>query len=806
MSRFTGYVHTMMFRLKLAFVAMIASAVVALMDHPSMAQALPPDSAYVQVEGDHLVLDGMRVRYWGLVTAYAARANFAADETPEQLATRVDRDRRAIDLFTDRLGEMGFNLVRSWEGRYPNQQGLPLLYSHDYHKGDGSLADSIAYAHAKFDEAGIKLWMSSTNGLGDITPDDVDVLDDPATADAWRAAMTELVASRGGSFPVRGRGTLLATFDERTEALWIERLRLLTDFPNHYKGGMRLGDDPQIIVWELTNEEFPFRHFFAGRWQSLPPYFRNKLLARWNDFLNRKYASEAELIAAWGFLLPGESLDEGTVALLPLGRPQTGELAINDTNPAVIESLRSHAQRYTRDDFNRRRGEDVSEFACELIIGHKQRLAAALRGMGKSCALSPVVFDSGNAFQIQEAWMHQHADAVSTCSYTKGMGHDPTHRRFPFYSQLDDYPRTSWGVPWFEQSTARGKPHFVYETMIDNRTKYRAEYPMRVAALAGIQDWDIVVWHTYPGRDANPDSPKPFDQQLNAGGDYLTIRGDEVIISALRAAGEVFRHGHAPPAPDPTVYHIGRRTLHDPRSMNYGKSYGDFADSFIHTTYRHGSRVWIDPDAEEDAVQGPVIRPGVYNSNPVKPNHAITYDWQRAFLKIDAPGAASYTGFFGEYGHDAVTFEHDVRFTDISVNNPYGMAYHVTEDERYVSITLASCDGLPLHQSRHAVISAVSTSFNTGYTLDLTRSNPGRQSEGPQDGPLREFFGAWTIGGKAPTLVARVGVTVHAPAIDGMTYIMSDFQRRTLAEGAITDGKLTIPAELPVFLVELKRP
>jgi hypothetical protein len=54
--------------------------------------------------------------------------------------------------------------------------------------------------------------------------------------------------------------------------------------------------------------------------------------------------------------------------------------------------------------------------------------------------------------------MHQFAAAVSTCSYTKRMGHAPHDQRFPFFSQLDDAPRTSWGVPWFEQSTNMGQP------------------------------------------------------------------------------------------------------------------------------------------------------------------------------------------------------------------------------------------------------------------------------------------------------------------------------------------------------------
>jgi hypothetical protein len=402
--------------------------------------------------------------------------------------------------------------------------------------------------------------------------------------------------------------------------------------------------------------------------------------------------------------------------------------------------------------------------------------------------------------------MHQFADAVSTCSYTKGMGHDPRDERFPFFSQLDDSPRTSWGVPWFEQSTALGKPHFVYETNIDNRTKYRAEYPLRVAALASIQDWDIVCWHTYPGRDRELlDPERPFQRLIQAGGDYLTLRGDEVMIAALRAAGEVFRNMLVPPAPEPTVFTFGRRSLLDPASMDYGRSFGDYGDQFIGTTYRYGSRVVVDPVLEDDEVEGPTVRPNVYQSNPVRPNEAVTYDWHRGFLTMDAPGVASYTGFFGEYGLEAVVFDNGVELSDIVVSNPPGMPYPVTQEERYVSVTLVSTDGLPLAETRRAVVVPVSTSFNADYELDLTRSNQGRQRKGPLNVPPREFWGAWTKGGDGPTLVARVGVTVASDAIDGMRYTFRDWYMKDIGRGVVRDGRLRVPADEEIWIVELER-
>lgn len=771
-----------------------------------------PDEAYVQTTADgELELGGQSVRFWGLVTAIAGNPGVKDSDSPEARKEKVRRNRRAIDVFVKRLGDMGFNLVRTWEGRYPQQRDeLPLLYNHDYEVGDGSSADAIAYSWHALDKAGIRIWMSSTNGLGRITPDDVDVIDDPASREQWRQAVAQL-AEGGGENGARLRRVnsryLLGAFDKRTEALIVERLRMVANFPNKYKGGLRLADDPQIVVWELTNEHFPYRHFFYGHWKELPKYFRKKLLGRWCDFLKAKYRDDEGLRKAWGFLLPGESLEKNSIMLLPLAKAMKGDPVLSDTNPAIIESLEAREGGYGRKDFTAQRGEDVIAFANELIISHKQRLEQALEKMGKSCRLSPTVYDSGNSFRIQSAYMHRFADAVSTCSYTKGMGHDPNDERFPFFSQLDDSPRTSWGVPWFEQSTNLNQAHFVYETNIDNRTKYRAEYPLRVAALGSIQNWDIICWHTYPGRDGELlDPDQPFQRYVQCGGDYFTIRGDEVYIAALRAAGEIFRGRLAPPAPHPRVFRFGRKSLLDPRSMDYGKSFGDFADHFIGTTYRYGSRVVVDPGREDDEVEGHTIRPNVFESNPVKPNDAITYDWRRGFVTMDAPGVASYTGFFGEYGAPTVAFGNGVKFTDITFDNPERIAYPVTPEEGYCSITLASCDGKPLAGTRRAVLVPVSTSFNTGYRLDLTKSNQGRQSAGPKDCPPQEHWGAWLEnGGEEPVLVVRVGVTVRSEAIDGMKYTFRDWYMNDIGCGVVEDGKLEVPSDKEVWLVELSR-
>lgn len=799
-------------------VALLAAAFLA---RSAAAQAtrpagLPPDAAYVRAVGDHLELRGKRARYWGFIGFVAGGgAGFGPGDSADAKRAKLTKRRADIDLMVQRIGDLGFNLSRSWEGTYtdPTSNFATFLTDQDYEVGDGSEADTTAYYFAKLDAAGIKIWMSSTNSLGSIRPEDAGVIDDPATAGPWAAAVEQLIGSEGGALKIRSDpGNLIVYFDGRAERIGIERYGKFADFRNKYKtdldpAGLRLGDDPQIVVWELTNEQIPLRGLFNGQWQTLPPFFKNELLSKWHGFLKAKYGTDEKLRAAWQYLLPGESIEAGTVLLAPLAEPVGPAAALNDANPAVAKSLEMAQQTYSRADFARARGADVVEFFTDLVIGHKRRFAEAIKTFGKSCRLSPCVWDSGNMYQIQSTYMFQQADAASTCTYVKGMGYDPTDRRYPFWSSLDASPRLCWDVPWVEQSTGVGKPTFLYETNIDNRTKYRAEYPLRVAAAGAIQGWDIVCWHVY-GNTRDSAAEKPFDSPINVWHDHFGYAGDEVQLSAMRAAGEIFKGGLLDPAPHPTTFTFGRHSLYDPESMDYGKSYGDLGRRIIPTMYRHGVRLTMDPSQEGDSVDGPSIRPGVYEPNPVRPTDQIEYDWHKSHLKLDAPAVAGYVGFFAQYGKPTLSFEHTgVTFGDVKIVNPPDMPYPVKQGEQYVELTLASADGLPLGKTRRAVLSAVSTSFNTGYALDLTRGSKGRQQDGPADGPPAEFWGAWmSEGGRLPVLVARVGVTVAGREIDGMHYAFYDLNMNEIGTGTVKGGELVVPADLPVFYTVLTRP
>jgi hypothetical protein len=762
-----------------------------------------PDSEYVQVGKDgHLELRGRRVRFWGHIGHF-----------PNPVMKSGRDPRRDQELMVRRMKDLGFNLHRLWH----------MEKSTDYVPGDNSADDLRAYGVYLLKKHGIKIWFANLNRRGVVDADkDVHIIDDPATADQWKAAIE---AMRGKSWRWKGVQTpvqnIAYVWDARLQALNLRNMEKVAKQTNKYTG-IRYADDPDVVVWELTNEEWWMPKMVRGQWLELPAFFQAQLIERWQDFLLEKYGDDAALVKAWQFLMPGESLKERTVMLAPTARPATAA-ELNDPNPHAREALSEGRAPLGREDFARRRASDVIEFFMGLLIERKAAEAQAVKSWGKSCRLSPLCWDTGTGWQIQCQYLHQHADAVTHCTYLGGKHHDRTDEEFPFNSGLTELPRMCWDVPWVEHNRTPGKPFFVYEIQIRNSTKYRAEFPMRVASLASIQDWDIINWHSYgPGPDATKD--EPHTRALEVGHSHdLHYGGDEVQLSAMKAAGEIFKNFLVEPAPNPTTFVYGRTALYHPDSMDYHGSYGRIGRRMLPTTYRHGVRLIIDPTLDDrpddplfhgpdgkpdrekyeqfvrtgSMVLGPSVKPRIFEPNAIRPNDQIAYDWRQGFLTFDAPGVAMYTGFYGQLRDPkaGVAFETaGAKLKNVTVENPPNMPYPVGEDERYIAFALTSMEeGKTLAECSRAMISLVSTSFNAGFKMDTSP-------------PLREFFGAGTAEpGGLPVLVARVGADIECPALRGMRWRMLDWNMNEIGRGRVGGRGLRIPAEKPVFFIELER-
>lgn len=777
-----------------------------------------PDDEYVSVSPDgHLQYRGQRIRFWGHIGHFP---------NPRK-GVPADVARRDLELSAKRMADLGFNLHRLWHD--PEKP---------FEKGDGSREDLRAYGVSLLRQHGIRVWFATLNRLGTIDADvDVNVIDDPDTADEWKDAVRSMAKEnwRWDGKKTAIRANVAQHWDPRLQALTLKRMEAIATYTNPYIG-IRNCDDPNNVIWELSNEEWWLPKMTRGVWLKLPKLFQRQLLELWHEYLQETYGSNDALIKAWGFLLPGESLEDKTVLLAPTANSVETAL-LNDPNPHAQAALDDGAhQAVSRDDFTPARSQAVIDFFLQILVKRKAKQANMVKSLGKASAKAPLCWDTGTGWQIQCQYLHQHADAVTHCTYVNGKHHERDHKRFPFNSALEELPRLCWDKPWLEHNKAPNKPFFVYESQIKTSTKYRVEFPYEIATLGCIQDWDVINWHTFgPGADSTRD--EPYTRALEVGHSLdLHFGGDEVQQSGMLAAGHIFRDFLVKPAADPTLFVFGRKMLYHPDSMDYAGSYGAIGDSFVPTTYRHGMRLLIDPtvednpdhplferkrqveygdapDDEERAKQleqvrkeylakgymtiGPVVRPRIFEPCPIRPTDEIAYDWHHGNLQLDSAAAASFVGFYGALQHpeDGVRFEKaGVTLRDVSVRNPDGIAYPVEEDERYIGFSLTSTDGMPLSECDNAIVSLVSTSFNTGFELDTGESK------------VKEFAGAQVAkGGDLPVLVARVAGTIECAAIDGMTYRMVDFEQRELATGMVEDESLAIPADQPVWFIELTR-
>ncbi len=747
---------------------------------------LPPDSEYVVAHDDgDLYVGEQAVRFWGGIGGVPVSK--APGEDPYAYARRM----------ADRIQLYGFNMMRVW-----GQNDAVFAQPEGYTKGDGSRLDLYDAMIAILKERGIRLWFAGAGSGGTATADDVAVIDDPASAEGWSAAITDMAKAqrKSGEISVNLAGCVASAWDPRLEELTIQRTAHFLDHLNQHTG-LRRADDPVYAIWELTNEQWWIVQMVSGKWQKLPKFFRDSLIGKWHEFLQNKYGGQEALVAAWGGLKPGEDLAAGTLYLAPL-RGAGSPAILNDANPIAQAKVDGEAQTFSRDDFSVNRGRDVNEFFAGLILGHKQRVSAAFKKNGKSAKLSSLVWDTGIGYNGISQLLHQNADAVTHCAYIGGWTNDQSNRRYPWYSGLEEYPRICQNVPWLEHNTVAGKPFFVYECQIGAPSKYRVEFPYRMVFLAAIQGWDAVCWHTMSG-GYKWNSEDPFSGMLSAPGHaaaQFNYPQDETQLAAMHVAGQIFANRHLSPAPNPTTFIYGRKSLFHPDSMDYAGSYGKMGEDMLPTAYRYGSRIRIDLNRDDDAIEGPIVQlRGYAQPNPLRPTPQMTYDYQKGYLTMDAPGCAAFTGFLSGYGSDRVTFANGLTISDVRIVSPPDMTYPVTQDEGYVAIGITSTDGKDLATCSRAVFSAVSTSCNTGLQV-------GPDPEAPER-PRHPWESMKVIDrGSLPVQHSRVGCTITSPALVGMEVEMHNWQGEVIGQQTIgADGQFHIEAGTPLFVAYLTR-
>lgn len=110
---------------------------------------------------------------------------------------------------------------------------------------------------------------------------------------------------------------ILGFFNDTALDLHKEYATKLLTAPNPHRGGVPLGMDPAVAFVEIMNENGMLQKWHEGVLDTMPSVYAGQLQARWNQWLGARYASTAEMLAAWGAVdepLGANMLANGTFA------------------------------------------------------------------------------------------------------------------------------------------------------------------------------------------------------------------------------------------------------------------------------------------------------------------------------------------------------------------------------------------------------------------------------------------------------------------------------------------------------------
>lgn len=730
-------------------IAIVSGAMAIALGAPTLVRAETPDPC-VEVRDGHFHVGGERLKLWGAQSGLLG-------ESPA-----------AIDQEVDHFRKLGFNLYRNIS--------VGSAYPMEYTRGDGSTMDLQDYTFAAIAKSGGYNWIDLLNNVT-ITSADVDVVEDPLVSrEEWLKAM------EGKTLRPSALQTI---WDLRTQTVYLHHIDRVMNHVNQHTG-RRYADDPSIALVELVNEQWWTPRMLAGgELAALDPAIVRPLLIQWNAWLRNKYSSDEALRGAWGELLPSESLGRSTVLLQPLqGHAAMPEMAavlglnIDLSNHPTILANASAA-----------RSGDVLRFLVDLHVGFKAKAMQRVRAQGaagKGAAVVPVLFDTGASYSLQSAYEHTFGSAFAFGTYLGMLDTDRAKPTYPWLMPLAE-PPTMGG--WMTHNKIEHLPGVIYETMAFQPGKYRADYPLRIAAFATVADLDVVDWHYY---NSHAYGPRAVPLQMPYEAHYwqsVVFGGDEVMLASMKLASTIFLHGDLAPPAEPTILVIGKDLLFD----GDGARWELLRDRLDPTAMQFGLRLRFDPNEPTSHFIG--RNEATYDSI-CRPTPQITYRWKQGQLIIESPRVRVIAGFVPE----SHTFDGGEQLDGITLAIPDGTPF-VRDGERYVCFAICSQDGKPLAESGDVVAMAVSTSWNTGFQIDLDKHDAELRATG--HGPISA---ARSIDpGSLPVLVTRVGWTLTAPWLTGMTAERHDISLESYRTERLDSPLLQVSSDEPLFFVNLKR-
>lgn len=278
---------------------------------------------------------------------------------------------------------------------------------------------------------------------------------------------------------------------------------------------LRYADDPMVMTVELSNE-----HSLVANWgfgiENLPAAHLAHLDRRWNEWLRTRYPADGALAAAWAGspnprLVKGESLAAGTVTREPRFAATFGNW------PA-------------------RRTSDLYAFYAEVEEVWYRNLEKKARSLGFRAPIVPSIsYDLPHIQVMRDPW--RYSDAHFEWDY---MHDNVTTGRSALATPEAFLGRLSTAV--------EGHTIAMSELGHPGPNPFRAEGAFLWAALASLQDWDMVVWFSW--------ADSAFTRDVKSLSHWAELRTAPVLLAQMPAASSAFRGGWIPPAPGYLPLHV----------------------------------------------------------------------------------------------------------------------------------------------------------------------------------------------------------------------------------------------------------
>lgn len=478
----------------------------------SSAWATGRELPLITVMGDHFVASGKEFKIWGFNLGHGLNLG------DQQLADQAQQlDFLGVNML--RLHTLDWTYWGDGNGPQGEAQAAGLRPCGEQRADTRSLVNIGKFWRFMDALAPHGIYVAVTlNVCFDYVPGDATILQTTAEDEkAWR----EAVAKIGGDKAMQ-LTKILPAIDERALALnqeWATKLLTL----KRPGTGRTLARDPQLALLTVLNESSCWRVFFRDNYHlnTLPPYFMDKVTAKWNGWLKAKYGTDDRLAAAWRAagkkgLLPGESLARGTLQLLPV-------------DPVMLP--KEKIQEMSFEFFSKARADDYLAFLTSLDVAFYEAMLKTCRAAGWQRPL-----------QYQD--MVGVGSAVAAAQFRAGL--------LPF---VEDHPYDEANIDlynwdWIKVCQYHGancdlpelldRPHWASEINAGSGWSgaMRLPYLLFLATYHSLEGRDGITWHVWT---MNRDHLLRNDEMTRLGGDGWHANWDPQLLLMYRAAGRLFK-------------------------------------------------------------------------------------------------------------------------------------------------------------------------------------------------------------------------------------------------------------------------